>query len=88
MCVGVEEKVVFVLLKDKVTGVNYCCCECRIVLTKEQGAGDCMIVCKIVSDTYNFVRAELYFFTERFGLICLYSYVCDKKIFVCIFSQN
>ena len=28
---GIEEKVIFVLFKDKVGAVNFCCCECRMV---------------------------------------------------------
>ena len=40
LCVGVEKEVVSVLLKDKVGAINYCCCECRMVPTKGQGAGD------------------------------------------------
>ena len=31
LCSGVEEKVIFVLLDDKVGTVNFCCCECRMV---------------------------------------------------------
>ena len=31
LCMSVEEKVIFILLKDKVGTVNFCCCECRMV---------------------------------------------------------
>ena len=39
-CVGVEEDVVSVLLKNKIGAINYCCCECRMVPAKGRGAGD------------------------------------------------
>ena len=31
LCMGIEEKMIFVLLEDKVGAVNFCCCECRMV---------------------------------------------------------
>ena len=31
LCVGVEERVIFVLVEDMVGAVNFCCCECRMV---------------------------------------------------------
>ena len=31
LCLGIEEKVISVLLEDKIGAVNFCCCECRMV---------------------------------------------------------
>ena len=31
LCMGVEEKVISVLLEDKVGAVNFSCCECKVV---------------------------------------------------------
>ena len=31
LCLGIEEKIISVLLEDKVGAVNFCCCECRMV---------------------------------------------------------
>ena len=31
LCVGIEERVISVLLEDKVGAANFCCCECRMV---------------------------------------------------------
>ena len=31
LCMGIEKKVILVLLDDKVGAVNFCCCECRMI---------------------------------------------------------
>ena len=31
LCVGIEEKIISVLLEDKVGAVNFCCCECKMI---------------------------------------------------------
>ena len=34
---GIEKKVIDVLLDDKVGAVNFCCCVCRMVLAEDRG---------------------------------------------------